>query len=119
MLQCVHHLAQSVRSTGCCWQDDRGCSGLFRAVYNNQVDIVRILLAKGADLNIQNSDGETPVYAAAYTSTAEVLGVLLDAGADPNLPTLMGENVMHAVMNGCNSQSHQVRVREACIRAPA
>lgn len=61
-----------------------GETALTSAVRGGRVDVVRFLLAKGADVNQQNwlSD-RTPLMLAAHSGDTEIIKVLLDHGADP------------------------------------
>jgi ankyrin repeat protein len=69
------------------------------------IDVVRILLAAGADPNVCWYDGEfreLPIYAAAgIANSPELTGMLLAAGADPKEtyedPDTIGEALYHAV----------------------
>lgn len=46
----------------------------------------RALIDAGADVNLAEPDGTTPLLWAAYNSSMELVRLLLDAGADPNVP---------------------------------
>ncbi len=50
-------------------------------------ELVRLLLAAGADPNGDRSRTGTPLHSAASQGAAELVGMLLEAGADPNPPT--------------------------------
>ncbi|TLD39357.1 putative ankyrin repeat domain containing protein [Venturia nashicola] len=58
---------------------------LVRACLNGDVEIVRLLLLFGADPNLSDKKGYTPLYAAAKTSFLEVVELLIKYGADPNM----------------------------------
>lgn len=61
-----------------------GETALSGAVRGGRVDIVRFLLAKGADVNQQNwLSSETPLMVAANSGDTEMIKVLLEHGADP------------------------------------
>lgn len=47
-------------------------------------DVLRKLKSLGADLNVDDDDGNTPLFDAAYWGQAECVRALLDAGVDPD-----------------------------------
>ena len=51
-----------------------------------QLSVIRLLLEYGADPNIQNGYGRTPLHHAASSGIIEIVKELLDYGADPNVP---------------------------------
>merc|ERR1719383_215399 len=53
--------------------------------------ITKLLLEKGADPNIQNSDGETALYLAARYSNKGMAKLLIEKGADINVQNSYGE----------------------------
>ncbi len=55
--------------------------GLTIACMYNYADIAKYLVAKGADVNLKNKDGDTPLMAAA-SSSKELVELLLEKGAD-------------------------------------
>ena len=50
--------------------------------HNERTDIARLLVAKGADLEVRHIYGATPLLTACAVGFASVVRVLLDAGAD-------------------------------------
>lgn len=58
---------------------------LFRAVLDSQIDVVKGLLAAGADINARDARQATPLMYAAGVGSREMVATLLDAGADVNL----------------------------------
>ena len=65
----------------------RGTTALHIAAANGHVEMVKFLLAKGADVNVQDASNDsvyTPLLVAASKSNAEMVKVLLDHGADIN-----------------------------------
>ncbi len=62
-----------------------GTTALHWAAYNDDVDLVKRLLAKGADPNARNDYNATPMQAAAVAADPAVIKPLLKAGADPEL----------------------------------
>jgi len=52
--------------------------------------IVRLLIDYGADINMIDSDGDTPLYRAASQGSLEIVKALLNAGADVDVKNDMG-----------------------------
>ncbi len=76
--------------------DDADFTPIFMALSNGSVDMVRMLLDKGADLNIYDEKGLTPIHriitqegytGSSYYPATELIEVLLEYGADINKPT--------------------------------
>ena len=57
---------------------------LHLAVRQNNPDIVKLLIAKGADVNATNQDVWTPLHTAAQYGHPEMVKLLIEAGADVN-----------------------------------
>ena len=81
-----------------------GMSALFWAVYYEEADMVSLLLDAGADANVQNRYGLTPLIQSSITGNGEIISMLLDAGADANARTLQGDT---ALMNAAKAGSVQ------------
>ena len=66
-------------------QDENGWSPLHHAAYNSFLDVLEILLEKGADITKENSRGHTALYMAQEISTEKdrekVIAVLKEHGA--------------------------------------
>ena len=58
---------------------------LILAAYHQHADLVRALLARGADHARLNDRGQSALAAAVFRQDAEVVTALLAAGADPTL----------------------------------
>jgi len=65
---------------------------LFESVKSGNLNIVNLLLDKGADINIRNSVGYTALHAAIHRDNGPLIKLLLDRGIDPNIPGHKGEN---------------------------
>ncbi|HEX3251259.1 MAG TPA: ankyrin repeat domain-containing protein [Pyrinomonadaceae bacterium] len=69
---------------------DPNCRGrnsrpaLHAYVWRDNKDRVEKLLAHGADINMQDADGDTALHGAAQTGNVEIVRLLLDKGANPN-----------------------------------
>ena len=81
-----------------------GMSALFWATYYEEADMVSLLIDAGADANIQNRYGLTPLIQSAISGNGEIISLLLDAGADANARTLQGDT---ALMNAAKAGSVQ------------
>ena len=55
----------------------------FAAIYNN-IDIVKLLVKAGADLDIANDDDETPLHTAVHLGNIKIVKFLIDEGANIN-----------------------------------
>jgi uncharacterized protein len=50
---------------------------------SQDAETVRLLIAQGADVNMEQAGGYTPLHQAAAAGLAELTGILLEAGANP------------------------------------
>jgi ankyrin repeat protein len=72
----------------------RGATPLIRAATNADLDVIKLLLKHGADVNLQMADRQTPLMAvlagrASEPQALEVIRVLHDAGANVNVTALV------------------------------
>jgi ankyrin repeat protein len=67
-----------------CIDQKLGWGPLYRTVICGHYDATMLLLEKGADPNIRNKLGETPLHQAADNSALRIAQLLLDWRADPN-----------------------------------
>ena len=67
-----------------------GTTALINYVWRTRRDAVEKLLARGADVNAQDADGDAPLHGAAQYGDVEILNLLLDKGADPNIKNRLG-----------------------------
>jgi len=125
-LVAIHRLLKSGANPnlpGRAWSSAIACAG-----ENDETgDVVRALVAGGADINIQNEKGLTPLHYAvdiAIDGTIQsrletidwsVVGVFLDLGADPNIRDARGETVYDTASaygyNACRSFEDFMRSR--------
>ena len=57
---------------------------LYHAVNNGNLEIVKLLVENGADVNVKNVVGQTPLHEAARCGYFEIVKYLIDKGADIN-----------------------------------
>jgi ankyrin repeat protein len=71
-------------------KDGKGFTPLMTACTINRPDIVEILLANGADVNLVNNAGFTPLHIACEQVNADIVQMLLEAGANLKQETTQG-----------------------------
>ncbi|HEY1052447.1 MAG TPA: ankyrin repeat domain-containing protein [Prosthecobacter sp.] len=64
----------------------------------NCMEMAHLLLANGADPNIQDKYGSTPIQCAASSGNLEYLNLLLAAGADPAYVSPDGQDALYAAL---------------------
>ena len=65
--------------------DMKGFTPLILASYNEQPEIVEILLRHGADINAQDAAGNTALMGVCFKGYKDIAKKLIDAGADINV----------------------------------
>ncbi|MBO6506197.1 MAG: ankyrin repeat domain-containing protein [Kordiimonadaceae bacterium] len=73
--------------------NEKGASPLFEAMRAQAVDVARVLIAKGANVNFVNEQniGATPLMMAAAYNNGELVNLLLSNDADVNLADSNGD----------------------------
>ncbi|XWS65471.1 hypothetical protein CRYUN_Cryun05aG0115600 [Craigia yunnanensis] len=72
-----------------------GRTALHTAAMANDVELIKIILDAGVDVNIRNVHNTTPLHVALARGAASCVGLLLSAGADCNLQGDEGDNAFH------------------------
>ncbi|CAF1008766.1 unnamed protein product [Rotaria sp. Silwood1] len=67
-----------------------GQTALFMATLKDRVDVVKVLIEKGAQVNVKNRYGVSPLLLCAESGNRELVQALVKAGADVNI-TPQGE----------------------------
>ena len=89
---------------------------LIEAAYNGHVEIVKLLIDRGADVNLKGEAWYGPLHAAAMGGHAEVVKLLLDNGADVNI--FHQDKPLHcAAKNGHIEVAEMLLARGADINA--
>ncbi len=68
-----------------------GATALFAASQSGRVDVVKLLLAANANVNLPDNEGKTPLYAASERMHLPVVKLLISANANVNLSTNDGK----------------------------
>ena len=87
---------------------DTSASALHWAAYHNDLGAVKRLLSEGADPNLANRFGVTPLHEAAVVRNAEMLQLMLDAGGDANAVFGEGETVLMTAARAGDAESVRV-----------
>jgi len=92
--------------------DDEGASPLMLVeackgdVVTSRVELVELLIAKGADVNLRNSEGRTALMYAARNGDTPALNALLKSGASVNITDNGGETALtKAATSSCNEET--------------
>ena len=95
-----------------------GKTALHMAAMNGKVDIISILIARGAKVDNQDEEGVTPLMLAASTGKIEAVQALLAQGAKIETQNKLGENALHiAGAHGKKDVVVELLDRGANIRA--
>jgi ankyrin repeat protein len=75
-------------------KDAMGRTALFWAALRGDITIVKKLLLKGADPDISDNRGSTPLHCAVTESPGQIIETLICAGADVNMTDCLGRTVL-------------------------
>ena len=76
-----------------------GWTGLFYAVFNNQIHIVEFLISKRANINSIDKYNRSPLHWAAKYSFVTIAKMLIEAGADLEYKDKEGESALQIINN--------------------
>jgi cytochrome c len=80
---------------------DGGVTALYIACEKGNLELARLLVSRGADVNIVVRLQRTPLYGALMGGYADIVGLLLENGADPNQVAKSQPPLHIAAQNGC------------------
>ena len=84
------------------YQDQLNCSPLHIAAKKNAPKLARLLLQKGATLNLRDNIGDTPLHVAVGNGTKELVSLLLTFGAYTEIKNIFGSTAMHILSRSRN-----------------
>jgi hypothetical protein len=73
-------------------------SGLMFGAWEGNLDVMRLFLSRGADINRLNSNGESAIALAAWRGNLEAVKWLLERGARINAPAKKWSALHYAVL---------------------
>jgi ankyrin repeat protein len=98
---------------------EQGNTLLHIASYYGQVEIVRFLLERSADINIRSAVNNTAMHFAAFTNSAHVITLLLDRGASVKVTNTQGSTPLHfAALSGSLEATKTLIKRRAALDRP-
>jgi hypothetical protein len=85
-------------------KNQRGETPLFKAIQFERLEMLKKLIAHGADITIQGNYLQTPLHCAAYMALKkpQIIDELIKAGADVNAHNKFGETPLHDAV-GCQA----------------
>lgn len=87
---------------------DKGCdTALMRAARYGYLEIVKVLIKAGADVNAKSSRGSALIFAAKY-GHIEIINMLIKAGADVNVKDVYGETALMKAAKSSNAETVNV-----------
>lgn len=77
---------------------------LHEAVRGRSIETIKLLIDKGAETDLQDQEGNTPLHLASYlrppSLSSAICQALLKGGSNPNIKNLAEENFILAVLRG-------------------
>ncbi len=86
-----------------------GATALHIAARRGNLEICKILVESGANVNIADNEGWTPLMRAALAKNADLIKFLINQGSNPKKMNLVGETVIiNSASSGCSACLEQL-----------
>ncbi|MCP4725472.1 MAG: hypothetical protein GY863_10570 [bacterium] len=85
--------------------DESGNTPLHYAAYSGKNDIIELLIANNAELNIRNHGGSAPIHLAVMTGRKNAIELLLNSGADIDAKNAYGRTPLLIVARDIGDES--------------
>lgn len=92
-------------------RDKEGNTPIFHAVASKQEQMVKFMIARGANVNATDTNGVTPLHIAAVMGNGSIAGLLLDFGATVDAVTTQGITPLHWAAYYGNQEVAQVLIK--------
>ena len=84
---------------------------------DNDAVVARLLLERGADVNVPNDENQTPLHLACYFGRVKLVQILLDAGANVDMKDDQGQTALHVVSGGAyDSEEDGISVARLLVK---
>ncbi|KAI1722541.1 ankyrin repeats (3 copies) domain-containing protein [Ditylenchus destructor] len=72
------------------------------ALSKSDIECAQMLLKSGAQPNVKQSDGQTPLHIASRSGNVDMIRLMLSEGADPQIKANNGETPLHVAAKNCH-----------------
>lgn len=86
--------------------DDKGMSVVHYAIKCDEMEILDILIANGADVNLKDKDGIAPLHLASGLKNVDAVRMLIDANAGVNDTDNWDFTPLHSAVLNCKDGKH-------------
>lgn len=91
---------------------------IYHAAANGEIEQVKLLISQGADVNVKDSAGQTPLHYAARKGHKEIVELLLANGADVNARDRMSKTPVEDAMGGNHREIVQLLISKGADISP-